>query len=241
MDVKRAVVVISGGMDSTTLLYKVIKEGFEVSALSFDYGQRHIKELEVAKQTCKKLNVPHKVIDLSSVSQVMKNSALTDDINVPEGHYADENMKLTVVPNRNMIMASIAVAEAVSIEAEAIYLGVHSGDHHVYLDCRKEFIEKLNEVTKISNYHSVEVRAPYLEVDKGDIAIEGKELGVDYSLTRTCYQAGEKSCGRCGSCIERILAFKKAGCIDPIFYEKSWEEVLQHAEKLDKLTPIIKL
>jgi len=234
MDVKKAVVVLSGGMDSTTLLYRVINEGFEVSVLSFDYGQRHKKELEVAKKTCEKLNVLHKIIDLTSVKQVMKNSALTDDIEVPEGHYADENMKSTVVPNRNMIMASIAIAEAVSIEAEAVYLGVHGGDHDIYPDCRKEFIEKLNDVSKIANYHSVEIRAPYLEMDKGDILIEGKELGVDYSFTRTCYQAGEKSCGRCGSCIERILAFKKAGCIDPIFYEKSWEEVLQHAEKLDK-------
>ena len=215
MNKKRAVVVISGGMDSTTLLYKVIKEGFEVSALSFDYGQRHKKELEVAKQTCDKLGVLHKVIDLTSVGQVMKNSALTDDIDVPEGHYADENMKLTVVPNRNMIMASIAVAEAVSVEAEAVYLGVHAGDHDIYPDCRKEFIEKLSEVTKIANYHPVEIRAPYLEMDKGDILIEGKELHVDYGLTWTCYKGGDKPCGKCGSCVERAEGFVKAGMVDP--------------------------
>ena len=146
MDVKKAVVVLSGGMDSTTLLYKVKKEGFQVTALSFDYGQKHVKELEVAKQTCIELDISHEIINLAGIKQVMKNSALTDNIEVPEGHYNDENMKSTVVPNRNMIMVSIAIAEAVSIEAEAVYLGVHGGDHAIYPDCRKEFIEKLNEV-----------------------------------------------------------------------------------------------
>jgi len=216
MDVKKAVVVLSGGMDSTTLLYKVKKEGFQVTALSFDYGQKHVKELEVAKQTCIELDISHEIINLAGIKQVMKNSALTDNIEVPEGHYNDENMKSTVVPNRNMIMVSIAIAEAVSIEAEAVYLGVHGGDHAIYPDCRKEFIEKLNEVSKIANYHPVEIRAPYLEYDKGDIAIEGKELGVDYSLTWTCYKGEEKPCGKCGSCVERAEAFEKAGMIDTI-------------------------
>jgi len=216
----KSVTVLSGGMDSTTLLYKAIKDGDEVtSVLSFDYGQRHKRELEMAKKTCEKLGLSHKIIDLTSVSQVMKNSSLTDDIEVPEGHYADETMKATVVPNRNMIMLSIAIAEAVSTGASRVYYGAHSGDHDIYPDCRKEFVEAMDKVSRISNYEEVEVVAPFIDMDKGDIAILGKELNVDYSLTLTCYNGAEEACGKCGSCVERLEAFEKAGISDPIKYK----------------------
>lgn len=226
--------ILSGGMDSTTLLYKAISEGYEVSVLSFNYGQRHLKELDVAKKTTELLGLSHKIIDLSSVNQVMAGSSLTREIDVPEGHYADENMKLTVVPNRNMIMLSIAIAEAVSIEAEVVFFGAHSGDHDIYPDCRKEFVEAMSKVAEIANYHSVRVEAPFIDMDKGDILLLGKTLNVPYENTWTCYKGGEKSCGVCGSCAERILGFDKAQMVDPIEYVDTWENVLHHAKNLTK-------
>jgi len=216
MQKEKVVVILSGGMDSTTLLYKAHNDCEVVSVLSFDYGQRHKKELEYAKANCEKLGLSHKVIDITPINQVMKKSALTDDVDVPEGNYADENMKLTVVPNRNMILLSIAVAEAVSCEASKVFFGAHAGDHTIYPDCRKEFVDKLSEVTKIANWQSVEIEAPFIDMDKGDIAIVGKELNVDYSLTWTCYKGQEKPCGKCGACVERAEAFAKAGIKDPL-------------------------
>lgn len=213
----KTVIVLSGGMDSTTLLYKLLAEGKEVSAISFNYGQRHSRELEQASKTCIKLGVPHKVIDMAFMRELVSNSALTSDtIEVPEGHYEDENMKLTVVPNRNMIMASIAIGWAVNLDYDEIALGVHAGDHAIYPDCRPEFVHALREVAAVANFKSIGVYTPFLHIDKGDIAIKGKELGVDYSLTHTCYKGGEVPCGKCGACQERAEAFTKAGTTDPI-------------------------
>lgn len=216
----KAVVILSGGMDSTTLIYDVVSQGFQTYALSFNYNQRHKKELECAKRTCQKLGVEHKVLDLSLLNQVAPSCLTRDDWQVPEGHYADENMKQTVVPNRNMVMLSLATAFAVGIKADKLFYGAHGGDHAIYPDCRKEFVDKMRDVIKICDWHSVELDAPYLNMDKGDIAIRGKQLGVDYSLTWTCYKGGELACGKCGSCQERLEAFKKAGMVDPIKYEK---------------------
>jgi 7-cyano-7-deazaguanine synthase len=212
----KTICVLSGGMDSTTLLYKLLSEKKEVEALSFNYGQRHKKELESAKATCQKLGVPHKVIDLSFLRELVSNSALTSDIEVPEGHYADETMKLTVVPNRNMIMASIAIGYAVNKDFDEVALGVHAGDHAIYPDCRPEFIGALNEIAQIANFKPIEIYTPFLEIDKGDIAKIGKKLGVDYSLTWTCYKGLDKPCGKCGACQERKEAFEKAKSIDPV-------------------------
>lgn len=212
------VAVISGGLDSTTLLYWLKKQQkMHIEALSFDYGQRHKKELEFAKATCEKLGVSHKVINVTFLNQLMQGSALTSkDINVPHGHYEAENMKLTVVPNRNMTMTSIAVAYAVSIGAGKVFIGVHAGDFHIYPDCRPEFIEAMNEVTKISNYIPVRVEAPFLNIDKGDIVKIGRILEVDYSLTWTCYEGKSVPCGKCGADMERKYAFDKAKMRDPL-------------------------
>jgi 7-cyano-7-deazaguanine synthase len=212
----KTVLVLSGGLDSTTLLYKLVNEGKEVFALPFDYGQRHKKELEMAEQSCLLLGVRHKIVDLTALTELISNSALTGDIEVPEGHYEDENMKLTVVPNRNMIMASIAIGYAVNIGAQSVALGVHSGDHAIYPDCRPEFIEKLNEVSKISNFDPIEIEAPFLYLDKGDIVGLGLELGVAYNLAWTCYVGSDKPCGKCGSCQERVEAFAKNNATDPL-------------------------
>ncbi|MBF7072489.1 7-cyano-7-deazaguanine synthase QueC [Glaciecola sp. MH2013] len=215
----KVVVIYSGGMDSFTVLNKAIKQGFDVYAVSFNYGQRHNKELSYAATVCERLGIEHKVIDISSVNQVLGGSALTDDIDVPEGHYEEESMKTTVVPNRNMMMLSIAVAYAVAIEAEAVYFGAHSGDHAIYPDCRTEFVEAMNAVCKIANYQAVEVRAPYLDCSKIDILADGIDMKLDYALTWTCYNGREKACGKCGACQERLEAFSENKLSDPLEYE----------------------
>ncbi|MGQ8364052.1 7-cyano-7-deazaguanine synthase QueC [Glaciecola sp. 1036] len=215
----KVVVIYSGGMDSFTVLHKAISQGFDVSAVSFNYGQRHDKELEYAANVCKDLGIAHQIIDLSAINPLLAGSSLTDDIDVPEGHYEEESMKQTVVPNRNMIMLSLAVGYAVSIEAEAVYFGAHSGDHAIYPDCRTAFVDAMNEVCKIANYQAVEIRAPYLHKDKIDILEDGLKMGLDYANTWTCYNGRTHACGKCGACQERLEAFEKNGQKDPLIYE----------------------
>lgn len=212
----KIIAVMSGGMDSTTMVYQLLAQGNEVMAVSFNYGQRHKLELDKARNTCNRLNIPHKVIDISFIKEFISNSSLTGDIAVPEGHYADENMKQTVVPNRNMIMAAIAIGVAVNEDFDAIALGVHSGDHAIYPDCRPEFIAALDTIARIANFKPIEVMAPFLNLDKGDIAIIGKGLDVDYEQTLTCYNGESKPCGKCGACVERKEAFGKAKFQDPL-------------------------
>lgn len=212
----KTICVYSGGMDSTTLLYKLLSEGKQVKAISFNYGQRHVRELEQAKKTCAKLGVEHKVVDMTFLKEIVSNSSLTGNIATPHGHYAAENMKLTVVPNRNMIMASIAIGWAVNEDYDEVALGVHAGDHTIYPDCRPEFIIALDKIASIANFKPIEIYAPFLNIDKGDIAVIGKELGVDYSLSHTCYEGTEIPCGLCGACQERKEAFAKAQLVDPL-------------------------
>jgi 7-cyano-7-deazaguanine synthase len=215
----KVVVIYSGGMDSFTVLNRALRDGKEVYALSFDYGQRHVKELEYASKVCKSLNVPHKVIDISAINQLLAGSSLTDNIDIPEGHYEAENMKSTIVPNRNMILLSLAVGYAVSVEASQVYYGAHSGDHAIYPDCRPEFVMKMNDVCQIANYEPVEIFSPYLNVDKIAILADGIKMGLDYSTTWTCYNGREKACGKCGACQERLEAFTENGQTDPVEYE----------------------
>jgi len=212
----KTVIIFSGGMDSTTLLYKLLEEGKEVRAISFNYGQRHVKELEAAERTCKKLKIDHKIVDISFIKELISNSALTGNIAVPHGHYESENMILTVVPNRNMIMASIAIGYAVNLDFDEVALGIHSGDHAIYPDCRPIFIECLTRIAMHANFKQIDVCTPFLYLDKGDIASIGKHLGVDYSLTWTCYEGKKKPCRKCGACREREEAFKKAQLEDPL-------------------------
>jgi len=158
-------------------------------------------------------------VDISAINQLIGGSSLTSDIEVPEGHYEEESMKQTVVPNRNMILLSMAIGYAVSLEAEKVYYGAHSGDHAIYPDCRPEFVQKMNDVSAIANYQPVEIYSPYLQVSKIDILTDGLKMGLDYSLTWTCYNGREKACGKCGACQERLEAFEKNGCTDPLAYE----------------------
>lgn len=215
----KVVVIYSGGMDSFTVLNKAIRDGKQVYALSFDYGQRHVKELDCARAVCKQLNIEHKVIDITSINQLLAGSSLTDDIDIPEGHYQEQSMKSTVVPNRNMILLSLAVGYAVSVGANQVYYGAHSGDHAIYPDCRPEFVQKMNDVCQIANYEAVEIYSPYLTVSKTDILTDGLKMGLDYSQTWTCYNGRDKACGKCGACQERLEAFKDNNTQDPLSYE----------------------
>jgi len=217
---KKVVVIYSGGMDSYTVLHKAIQQGLTPYALTFDYGQRHIKEIDVARSVCQELGVNHKVIDISAINELIGGSSLTDNsIDVALGHYQEENMLSTVVPNRNMILLSLAIGYAVSLKAEKVYYGAHSGDHAIYPDCRPEFVAKMNDVAAIANYEKTEIFSPYLNSDKIGILKDGLKMGLDYSKTWTCYNGREKACGKCGSCVERLEAFAENGVTDPIAYE----------------------
>lgn len=216
---QKVVVIYSGGMDSFTVLNKALQQGHDVYALSFDYGQRHVKELKVAAGVCEKLNVPHKIVDISAINQLIGGSSLTDNIDVPEGHYEEESMKSTIVPNRNMILLSLAVGYAVSLKASKVYYGAHSGDHAIYPDCRPEFVKKMDDVCRIANYDAVEIFSPYLNNTKIDILTDGITMGLDYSQTWTCYNGREKACGKCGACQERLEAFALNNITDPLEYE----------------------
>ena len=216
---EKVVVIYSGGMDSFTVLNKAIKDGKTVYALSFDYGQKHVKELTCAASVCEDLAIEHKIIDISAINQLLAGSSLTDDIDIPEGHYEEESMKSTVVPNRNMILISLAVGYAVSVGASQVYYGAHSGDHAIYPDCRPEFVKKMNDVCQIANYEAVEIYSPYLNNSKIDILTDGLAMGLDYSKTWTCYNGREHACGKCGACQERLEAFEQNNAVDPLTYE----------------------
>jgi 7-cyano-7-deazaguanine synthase len=215
----KVVVVLSGGMDSATLLYRMIHEGHEVSCLSVDYGQRHSRELKAAGRLCADLAVPHKTVNLAGLAAVMKGSSQTDPtVSVPEGHYEEDSMKKTVVPNRNMLLLGVATAHAISLGYDAVAYGAHAGDHAIYPDCRKEFVLALAEAMQICDYKPIRLFAPYLDLDKGDICVEGVRLGVPYKNTWTCYKGKDLACGKCGACQERLEAFAKAERTDPLEY-----------------------
>ncbi len=211
---KKIVAVVSGGMDSVTMLHDLVKKGNIITVLSFDYEQRHKKELLMMKWNCKKLGIEYKIIKLG---KIMSNSCLTDpDKPVPHGHYESKSMKLTVVPNRNMVMLSVAISYAISCDFEAVAYAAHSGDHAIYPDCRPEFVQKIKALAKVVHYFPVDILTPYLALNKGTIIARGLKIGVDYSKTWTCYEGKEKICGKCGSCQERLEGFKQNGIKDPL-------------------------
>ncbi len=216
---QKAVVIYSGGMDSFTVLNLAVKEGYEVLPLSFNYGQKHVKELEYAANVCKQLGLQHKVVDISAINSLLAGSSLTDDIDIPEGHYEEESMKSTVVPNRNMMLLSMAVAYAISSGANKVFYGAHSGDHAIYPDCRPEFVEKMKAVCAIADYQPVDIVTPFLNNSKIEILTAGLKMGLDYGQSWTCYNGREKACGKCGACTERLEAFKLNNVQDPLAYE----------------------
>ena len=199
---KKILLILSGGMDSTTLLYHLLEEGHKVEALSFDYLQRHRRELESAKRICELTGVHHEILQIPSLT----GSALTHDGEVPHGHYAEESMKATVVPNRNMVMLAHAASTAIARGHDAVAYGCHAGDHTIYPDCRAEFVEVMSQAFKLCDWTQLELVTPFLSWDKGAIARRGAELDVPFELTWTCYEGGEEPCGKCGACVERAEA-----------------------------------
>ena len=215
----KSIIVYSGGMDSTVLLYRLAKDGDELKALSINYGQRHSKEIEYAESICKNLGVEHRVANLESLSELLSGSALTsDDLEVPEGHYAEDNMKATVVPNRNMILLSVAAGWAISSEFDRVAYAAHSGDHAVYPDCRNEFADALDATIRLADWREVSLYRPFVDCAKADLVKLGAELGVPFEKTWSCYKGLDLHCGRCGTCIERREAFHLAGIHDPTYY-----------------------
>ena len=226
----RSIVLLSGGIDSTTAFYQALDEVKVAMAISFDYGQRHKKELEFASNTTRRENVPHEIIDITSIGRLLQGSALSDrHVEVPDGHYSDETMKATIVPNRNTIMLSTAVGVAIGIGASQVWAAMHAGDHPIYPDCRPEFIDKLNELIPIATESAVVVVTPFIHMTKQEIIRKGFRLGVDFSATWSCYKGGDIHCGRCGTCVERAEAFFLAGVRDPTQYEDKeyWKRVTQ--------------
>lgn len=215
---KTSLIILSGGMDSVTLLHDKKEE--IALAVTFDYGSNHAqREITMARKNCELLGIEHIVIPLGFMHDYFKSSLLSGAEAIPEGHYTAENMRSTVVPFRNGIMLSIAAGIAESRGLNRVLVANHAGDHVIYPDCRLDFIEAMNETVKAGTDGKVEVFAPYTTIFKGDIAAIGKRIGVDYSLTYSCYKGGEKHCGKCGTCVERKEAMRDAGIEDPTEYE----------------------
>ena len=215
---KDSVIIVSGGLDSITLLHD--KAETIALAISFDYGQNHSKkELPYAEYHCQKLGIPHITIPLTFMHQYFKSSLLEGAEAIPEGHYEEENMKSTVVPFRNGIMLAIATGIAESHELKRVYIANHGGDHTIYPDCRPEFIDAMDKATSAGTFVDVRIEAPYTNISKADIVRRGAALGIDYAKTWSCYKGSEIHCGKCGTCVERKEAFADAGVKDPTEYE----------------------
>lgn len=220
MKKKNKLIILSGGLDSTTMLYDYQDE--IKLALTFDYGSNHAKkEIECAKYHCKKLGIEHIIIPLDFMKQYFKSSLLEGAEAIPEGHYASENMKSTVVPFRNGIMLSIACGLAESRNIDYVMIANHAGDHAIYPDCRATFIDSMSEAMAYGTYNNVKIFAPYTSITKSDIVLLGTELGIDYTKTWSCYKGGKYHCGKCGTCVERKEAFAINNIEDKTVYEDS--------------------
>lgn len=215
---KDSVIIVSGGMDSVTLLYD--KKDEIALGISFDYGSNHnAREIPFARLHCRRLGIPHIVIGLDFMQRYFKSSLLEGAAAIPEGNYNEENMKSTVVPFRNGIMLSIAVGIAESHNLKRVLIANHAGDHTIYPDCRPGFIQAIDKAAVEGTFIKVRVSAPYTFITKADIARIGKRIGLDYAETWSCYKGGEKHCGKCGTCRERREALAEAGITDTTEYE----------------------
>ena len=216
---KDSVIILSGGMDSCTMLHEY--RDHIALAITFDYGstQNH-REQQYAVKQCQALGIKHIIIPLDFMHLYFKSALLESPDAIPEGNYDDENMKATVVPFRNGIMLAIACGIAESNGLHRVMIANHAGDHTIYPDCRQSFIDAMSAAMQHGTYDGIEVFAPYTTLSKTDIARHGKALGVDYAMTYSCYKGGEKHCGKCGTCRERIEALRDAGIPDPTPYEE---------------------
>lgn len=216
----KAVVLFSGGLDSTVLVHHLLQEKADLKLLSIDYGQRHHKEIISSTQIAESLGVPHFLLSLPSLGQLLGGSALTDqEISLPEGHYAEESMKATVVPNRNMILLSLAAGHAISLKYDTVAYAAHAGDHTIYPDCRPEFADSMARALTLADWSSINLLRPFVHWSKADLVRHGKKLGVPFEKTWSCYAGGDVHCGKCGTCVERKEAFKLVGLSDPTQYK----------------------
>lgn len=215
----RAVVVHSGGLDSTVLLAWARARGYDVLSLSVNYGQRHERELAHASAIADAIGVRHRLVDLHALRYALPGSALTDaSVPVPHGHYEEESMKATVVPNRNMILLAVAIAVAVAEGAERVMYGAHAGDHAIYPDCRPDFYAAMQKAARLADWMPVELVAPFVQMTKAQIVETGHRLRVPFEMTWSCYEGGDVHCGKCGTCVERREAFALANVYDPTRY-----------------------
>jgi len=217
-------VLLSGGMDSVTVLYEALREHEVVACLSFDYGSKHnAKEIPFAKWHAEHLGIEHHTVELGFMDRLFASHLLKSGGEIPDGHYAEESMKQTVVPFRNGILLAIAAGYAESAGAEGVVIAAHSGDHAIYPDCREPFMRSMGEAMAHGTYVDVQLLRPFIAMDKAAIAKRGVELGVDFARTWSCYKGGCIHCGVCGTCVERREAFLLAGVSDPTDYEQTPE------------------
>lgn len=216
------VLIYSGGMDSTTLLYFLRSREYELKALGVNYGQRHIKELAAAETICRRLGIDLQLADLSNLKPLLQGSSLTSpEVSVPEGYYTDETMKQTIVPNRNMLLLAAAIAWAVSLNYESVAYAAHAGDHAIYPDCRPQFVEAMSRAAELAHYRPIRLLSPFIHMTKAEIVRTGHHLNVPFELTWSCYQGEDLHCGRCGTCSERAEAFALADVPDPTRYARA--------------------
>lgn len=216
----KVVVLCSGGMDSVTALHWARRHHDVRAALSFDYGAKHNhREIPFAVAQARQVGARHQTIPLAFIGEHFASDLLKSGGDIPEGHYADENMKRTVVPFRNGIMLAVAGGFAESCGAEGLVIAAHSGDHAIYPDCREGFMRAMGDALRLGTYAGIQLLRPFITLNKGQIAAEGAKLGVDFAQTWSCYQGGAVHCGRCGTCVERREAFQLAGLADPTAYE----------------------
>jgi 7-cyano-7-deazaguanine synthase len=218
----KALILFSGGLDSTVLATQLKADGAETRLLSIDYGQRHARELKRAKQIAQALELPHQVLRLPDLGPLLGGSSLTDaKVELPEGHYAEESMKATVVPNRNMILLALAGGHALSIGFDTIAYAAHAGDHTIYPDCRPEFADAMETALGLADWEKLSLHRPFVHLSKTDLVKKGAELGAPLHLTWSCYAGREIHCAKCGTCVERKEAFALAKIPDPTEYEDS--------------------
>tara|TARA_B100001248_G_scaffold261316_1_gene252097 strand:- start:1647 stop:2303 length:657 start_codon:yes stop_codon:yes gene_type:complete len=216
----KAVVLFSGGLDSTVLAKQLIEEKTSVRLLSIDYGQIHEKELEHSSLIAEELNLPHRILTLPNLADILGGSSLTDpNIELPEGHYAEESMKATVVPNRNMILLALAAGYALSVNFDTIAYAAHAGDHTIYPDCRPAFADAMETALSLADWKNLDLYRPFVNLSKADLVKKGMELGAPLHLSWSCYAGRKLHCGKCGTCVERKEAFAIAKVPDPTEYE----------------------
>ncbi len=215
---EKAVVTLSGGLDSATLLYWAARR-YDINALTFDYGSKHNdREQEAAQEIVRRLDAPHTLIRLPFINTLFRSALLRSGGDIPEGDYEDSSMRSTVVPFRNGVMLSIAVGYAESIGAGTVLYAAHAGDHAIYPDCRPAFLDAMSQASRAGTYINVEIKDPFIGLQKKDIVLLGRELGVPFEITYSCYKGGDLHCGKCGTCVERREAFQLAGIDDPTRY-----------------------